>query len=277
MVTTQCSLSRKNGSDFCKRHRDQATVAIAPLQFDESGNKTGLFYGRIDQDRPEVDAQGRRCVLYIDQEQHDYDPSSWHPATKQAKDLKRAGKKKAAEEATLQRQLQKEQKKAKKALAQKTASKGTNAFFHFLNTNRQQFAQLIESNGTNGEPVPARAADVSKVAGKTWRALTQEARDQWQADATKAYLEQKNTTEQLDGAEGGGAAASAPGVTAQTSPLPLAMYFGQPASATNIKVAAAAPAPVEGNVWELHWLKTAPGTTTNPVFHSETLVSSLAE
>lgn len=226
VTVVQCSLSRKNGSEFCKRHHDQATVSDSPLQFDQSGKKIGLFYGRIDQDRPEVNAQGLRCVLYSDQELQEFDPSLWHPATKQAKDIKRTAKKNAADEAALQRQLQKEQEKAKKALAKKPApKKGNNAFFHFLNTNRSEFARILGSVRTNGESVPPRAADVSKFAGKTWRALTQETRDHWQT-----MVDQKNTEDHLNGADGGGAQSKDPTVDEMHQlclqrPLQPSMYY----------------------------------------------------
>ena len=48
----QCKRAKCEGSDYCKHHGNKAAVTTEPVQFDEDGNKIGLFWDRIDQPLP---------------------------------------------------------------------------------------------------------------------------------------------------------------------------------------------------------------------------------
>jgi hypothetical protein len=174
IVVTQCSLGRKDDSDFCTRHRNQATLGLGPLHFDEAGKKTGLFYGRVDQDRPEVDSRGRRCILYLDQELESFRANQWHPATKQYKDasrqLKKLTKQAAVEEAQRKRAAKKEELAEKKRGDKKdgNTARRPNAFFIFLSDNRAQFKEVLSTTSTTAM---VRSADIAKVAGQAWDIL----------------------------------------------------------------------------------------------------------
>ena len=89
---TQCHNSRhKEHGDYCKTHGKQAEVTEVPLQFKdvtaEEASKmttaqlqTGLFHGRIDQPIPTHNAEGKRCIIW-DDEDAGLVPSSSNPAT----------------------------------------------------------------------------------------------------------------------------------------------------------------------------------------------------
>ena len=76
--------------------------------FDENGKKDGLFFGRIDNERP-ADEQGRVCVVYegdqLSGEVH------WHPALPQAK---KAWREEMREVDSARKQAEKDAKKAKR-------------------------------------------------------------------------------------------------------------------------------------------------------------------
>jgi hypothetical protein len=48
----QCSRRSQAGSDYCKMHGIKAHVTEKPCQVNRQGKPIGLFFGRIDQERP---------------------------------------------------------------------------------------------------------------------------------------------------------------------------------------------------------------------------------
>ena len=77
----QCKSRRKTEhGDFCATHGKAATITCQPCEFSEDGKKTGLFLGRIDQERPTHNAEGERCVIWDDEDQSIV-PNEANPAT----------------------------------------------------------------------------------------------------------------------------------------------------------------------------------------------------
>lgn len=65
-IPKQCSLAKTGDSDYCTNHARKAAQTEVPLSYDEAGNKTGLFFGRVDQPVPWKDAEGRVVIQWND-------------------------------------------------------------------------------------------------------------------------------------------------------------------------------------------------------------------
>jgi hypothetical protein len=78
--TCQCKHSRKTG-DFCGRHAKQVLANPGSLQFTPEGKRDGLFYGRVDQERPQMNDKGEVCELW--EMKMDTFPAGtkWHTST----------------------------------------------------------------------------------------------------------------------------------------------------------------------------------------------------
>ena len=184
---SQCSLRRKNGTEYCKKHGEQvrqfyelydavnirtsaaeAGYAVPPntpeigiARFEHyctnrgfilpNGSKIGLLLGRIDEPRPEYDVEGRRYILWDDQKPEDYADDVWHPFGHFGKKPRKPNPPKKT-----------------------TKTRKTNAFITFLNQNRDEFTQVAATFNQPGQKV--RASQVAKIAGASWKQLTDEQR-----------------------------------------------------------------------------------------------------
>lgn len=184
---SQCSLRRKNGTEYCKKHGEQvrqfyelydavnirasaaeAGYAVPPnkpeigiARFEHycanrgfilpDGSKIGLLLGRIDEPRPEYDIEGRRYILWDDQKPEDYANDVWHPFGHFGKKPRKPNPPKKT-----------------------TKTRKTNAFITFLNQNRDEFTQVAATFNQPGQKV--RASQVAKIAGASWKQLTDEQR-----------------------------------------------------------------------------------------------------
>tara|TARA_B100001093_G_scaffold177096_1_gene169771 strand:+ start:3316 stop:4467 length:1152 start_codon:yes stop_codon:yes gene_type:complete len=216
----QCKNTRHTDhGEFCARHGKQHAKNPVPLQFDENGKKEGLFFGRIDNERPQVDQQGRICVVYEgDQLSGDV---HWHPALPQAKkalrkemrevsnarkqaekDAKKAERQAKKEAKAAERLTEKEAKdearaqkktekstEAKKArfLAKKARKKSANGFLAFRAAFLQTQLSISKPDGSK-----VRAGEVSKLAGAQWKTMPAESKAIWtQVAAQKLEQAQK--------------------------------------------------------------------------------------
>ena len=219
----QCKNTRHTDhGEFCARHGKQFAKNPVPLQFDENGKKDGLFFGRIDNERPQVDEQGRVCVVYegdqLSGEVH------WHPALPQAKkawreemrevdsarkqaekDAKKAERQAKKEARAAERLAEKEaktakraQKKAEKATEPKKArKKSPNGFLAFRAAFLQTQLSISKMDGSK-----PRAGQVSKLAGAQWKTMPAESKAVWTHLAAQKLAEtekaQEAKTHELD-------------------------------------------------------------------------------
>jgi len=61
----QCKDKRMVNSDYCKGHALDASLCSTPCQFDDNGNKFGLFCGRVDQDYPMFASNGEIAIKWL--------------------------------------------------------------------------------------------------------------------------------------------------------------------------------------------------------------------
>ena len=212
----QCKNTRHTDhGEFCARHGKQFAKNPVPLQFDENGKKDGLFFGRIDNERPQVDEQGRVCVVYegdqLSGEVH------WHPALPQAKkawreemrevdsarkqaekDAKKAKRQAKKEAKAAERLAEKEakateraQKKAEKATEHKKArKKSPNGFLAFRAAFLQTQLSISKMDGSK-----PRAGQVSKLAGAQWKTMPAESKAVWTHLAAQKLAETEKAEE----------------------------------------------------------------------------------
>ena len=208
---TQCHNSRhKDHGDYCKTHGKQAEVTEEPCQFSDDGKKIGLFMGRTDQERPTHNAEGKRCIIW-DDEDAGLVPSSSNPAsfvgecgggwsihTKEGKKaallLKRWQAKKEKEAAKDAKKLEREEAKAAKA-AEKAAKaaepsspkqKKTNAYFLWLNSDGVRDAITKHLATQPGRTTVVKSAEVTQMAGAIWGCMDPTTKEGWTARANLA-------------------------------------------------------------------------------------------
>ena len=163
---TQCTYGRKSGcGDYCNRCHKNSEVTEEPLQFSEGGKHMGLFWGRIDQEKP-ILSDGYVTVQWKDPSCAEKvtkalaGGATFHPHSREAKKKVKGPRK--------PRGVKKS--KTKKPKARRTK----NAFFHFLgDTRAAKKAELIAA-AKEGEKVDV--CDVTKALGAIWKTMDADAR-----------------------------------------------------------------------------------------------------
>ena len=64
-----------------KKRAKQVLANPDPLQFTEDGKRTGLFYGRIDEDCPQINKEGEVCELWGEKMDTFPADTKWHRST----------------------------------------------------------------------------------------------------------------------------------------------------------------------------------------------------
>ena len=65
----QCHKGKMCGSDYCKTCAKKAKICSIPASFTEDGKHKGLFWGRVDEERPEMSADGiGLAIMWRDEE-----------------------------------------------------------------------------------------------------------------------------------------------------------------------------------------------------------------
>ena len=210
----QCKSRRhKDHGDYCATHGKQAQITEVPLQFhdvetEEAKTMTtaklqmGLFLGRIDQPRPQVDEQGRICVIYQNDEiatptQDDpltFLKTNWHPFCKEgrkaaslAKRWQTKQEKEGAKELKAAERAEKKAEKAAKKAADdaKPKTKKTNPYFLWLNTSGVRDCITTALAQQPGRLTVVKAAEVTRMAGLMWGSLDPASKTQWMAKAAE--------------------------------------------------------------------------------------------
>jgi hypothetical protein len=150
--TCQCKHSRKVG-DFCGRHAKQVLVNPDSLQFTPEGKRDGLFYGRIDEERPQMNAKGEVCELWGMKMDTFPAGTKWHTSTPMFKAARKM-----------------ESKVAKAGAADGVVAKKT-PYHNFLAKNS---AAIKEGLLRTSDSSKLGRGEFSSQAGKIWTALSAE-------------------------------------------------------------------------------------------------------
>ena len=163
---TQCTYGRKSGcGDYCNRCHKKSEVTEEPLQFSEEGKHLGLFWGRIDQEKP-ILSDGFVTVQWKDAASAEKvtkalaGGATFHPQSGEAKKKVKGPRK--------PRGVKKS--KSKKPKARRTK----NAFFHFLGDARADKKAELIAAAAEGEKVGV--SDVTKALGAVWKTMDADAR-----------------------------------------------------------------------------------------------------
>ena len=163
---TQCTYGRKSGcGDYCNRCHKKSEVTEKPLQFSEEGKHLGLFWGRIDQEKP-ILSDGFVTVQWKDPESAEKvtkalaGGATFHPQSGEAKKKVKGPRKPRGAKKT----------KSKKPKARRTK----NAFFHFLGDTRAAKKAELIATAKEGEKVGV--SDVTKALGAIWKTMDADAR-----------------------------------------------------------------------------------------------------
>ena len=150
--TCQCKHSRKVG-DFCGRHAKQVLVNPDSLQFTAEGKHDGLFYGRIDEERPQMNAKGEVCELWGMKMDTFPAGTKWHTSTTMFKATRKM-----------------EAKSTKAASTDGVVAKKT-PYHNFLAKNSAVIKEGLMRTSDNSK-LPR--GEFSRQAGKIWTALSAE-------------------------------------------------------------------------------------------------------
>ena len=210
----QCKSRRhKDHGDYCATHGKQAQITEVPLQFhdvetEEAKTMTtaklqmGLFLGRIDQPRPQVDEQGRICVIYQNDEiaappqdaPLTFLKTNWHPFCKEgrkaaslAKRWQTKQEKEGAKELKAAARAEKKAEKAAKKPANdaKPNTKNPNPSYICHNTSGVRDCITTALAQQPGRLTVVKAAEVTKMAGLMWGSMDPAAKTQWMAKAAE--------------------------------------------------------------------------------------------
>jgi hypothetical protein len=150
--TCQCKHSRKVGY-FCGRHAKQVLANPDSLQFTPEGKRDGLFYGRIDEERPQMNAKGEVCELWGMKMDTFPAGTKWHTSTPMFKAARKM-----------------ESKVAKAGAADGVVAKKT-PYHNFLAKNS---AAIKEGLLRTSDSSKLGRGEFSSQAGKIWTALSAE-------------------------------------------------------------------------------------------------------
>ena len=157
----QCKNGRKEG-EYCMRHAKQAAANPNPLMFTPGGKRDGLFYGRIDEERPQVNENGEVCELWGEKMSSFPANTKWHTSTPMFKVAQRKNAKKAA----------KQQESTSDAVdGTETTIKPKTPYARFLAINSVHIKAGILRTSVNGKLV---RGEFSKAAGQIWTAMSVE-------------------------------------------------------------------------------------------------------
>lgn len=205
---TQCKSSKVDGCDYCKRCQKLADVTETPLQFSEDGKHIGLFWGRFDQPKPHFcdgmlvcqwkSADSKATVQKALQE-----GKTFHPFSGEAKKKNRSG--------GSTRSRKPRAKKASKKAIRSSVPRAKNAYMFFLAEKRPEVrAQLEAAAAANptieknekGEDVSiiqkVPVSEVAKAVGALWKAMDEEAKAPYTAQATQAKAERDAKIAELE-------------------------------------------------------------------------------
>ena len=175
----QCCRRRKDGTVFCAQHAKAAAICTKPLQFTNDGPKGkfkrhGLFHGRVDEELPFHDEQGRLVIFWNTPEVHDWVQAQKeagtykeHPAWRDLWLGEREGGSSKKKKATKKEQMTAEKKKSKDLKFKK--KRGLSPYFAFLADKRAEIKATLEAQADEGTKISV--ADVTKAAGAQWKAL----------------------------------------------------------------------------------------------------------
>jgi hypothetical protein len=163
---TQCTYGRKTGcGDYCNRCHKKSEVTEKPLQFSAEGKHIGLFWGRIDQEKP-ILSDGFVTVQWKDPASAEKvtkalaNGATFHPQSGEAKKKVKGPRKPRG---------------AKKSKSKKPKARRTkNAFFHFLGDARADKKAELIAAAAEGEKVGV--SDVTKALGAVWKTMDADAR-----------------------------------------------------------------------------------------------------
>jgi hypothetical protein len=157
----QCKNGRKEG-EYCMRHAKQAAANPKPLMFTPDGKRDGLFYGRIDEERPQVNENGEVCELWGEKMSSFPATTKWHTSTPMFKVAQRKNAKKAA----------KQQESTSDAVDGTEATiKPKTPYARFLAANRVHIKAGLLRTSANGK---LARGEFSKAAGQIWTAMSVE-------------------------------------------------------------------------------------------------------
>ena len=158
---TQCSYQRKSG-EYCNRCHKKSLVTTEPCQYNAEGKHIGLFWGRVDEERPFM-SEGAIAVQWKDAES----------VAKVAAALASGIKHRVGPNST--NKGPRKPRAAKKTKGKKLRPKRVkNAFFHFLGEVRAQKKAELIAAAAEGEKVGV--SDVTKALGAVWKTMDTEAR-----------------------------------------------------------------------------------------------------
>ncbi len=159
----QCK-SHKHDGDYCKRCSKLAAVTEEPVQYSEEGKHVGLFWGRIDTDKP-VFNNGFIAVVWPD----DASKAIVATALKEGKtyhkfsgEMKKKGRKSSGV-----KKPRKSKKSAKKSISA-SVPRSKNAYMYFLGEKRGEVRAALLAESEDGK-VPV--SEVAKKVGAMWKAL----------------------------------------------------------------------------------------------------------
>jgi len=157
----QCKNGRKEG-DYCMRHAKQAAANPKPLMFTPDGKRDGLFYGRIDEERPQVNENGEVCELWGEKMSSFPATTKWHTSTPMFKAAHRKNAKKAAKQ---------QESTSDAAVDTKVTTKSKTPYARFLAINSVHIKAGLLRTSANGK---LARGELQKAAGQIWTAMSVE-------------------------------------------------------------------------------------------------------
>ena len=157
----QCKNGRKVG-DYCVRHAKQAAANPKPLMFTPDGKRDGLFYGRIDEERPQVNENGEVCELWGEKMSSFPATTKWHTSTPMFKAAQRKNAKKAAKQ---------QESTSDAAVDTKVTTKSKTPYARFLAINSVHIKAGLLRTSANGK---LARGELQKAAGQIWTAMSVE-------------------------------------------------------------------------------------------------------
>mgnify|MGYP001199246572 CR=1 FL=1 len=199
--TCQCSKA-KVGGDYCKQHAKQAMVTEEPCQSDGNGNRMGLWCGRIDQELKGQGKDGKWQIIWNNEAMQKLMEEERAAGTFVFGDVEQ----KKHTKSTSSKPRVPKAKKEKKGKAPKP-KRGTTAYFFYLSAHREAIKAEIKAAADGGDAEAqaklhksgtVKVAEVTKVAGARWKALSGEEKAPFETmaaeDKAKKLSEFESTT-----------------------------------------------------------------------------------
>lgn len=158
----QCKKAKIDGCEFCKNCAKKATCCSVPASYNQDGTHKGLFWGRVDEDKPIEAADGKGVAIMWKTEESKStireileEGGQWHPFCTASSEGYRTGDWDATPITTMN--SGKSKKKKSKKSKKKSSKRTKNAYLFFMGDNRGDITSNLRSfvENTKMDPILA--------------------------------------------------------------------------------------------------------------------------